>query len=231
MMVALGAFGCSQDAPLPVPSDQAPALHPPPILRTVTGVVHESAPTEAVTVPSVRIEVVSGDVAGQPIVSDPDGRFQFQAAPSAPLRLRFSAAGYDSREIDASASPDQPIDVALTPTFMLRRQTFEGTFAEWECPNLPRGGSYDCIREIQLPVHHSGAVDVEFCHIQAFDSDRIWLMRDSAVIGQVQCSLPYANGSRPYRDDDWKVEAGVTYTLRIWGDWRQPYRVVITHPN
>ena len=84
---------------------------------TITGVVHEAAPTSNVLLGGARVEVVGGPMDGQVFISDRDGRFRLPPVASPGFTLNIKAPDYEDAAYAIVDLPrDLHPDIGLMPT-------------------------------------------------------------------------------------------------------------------
>jgi hypothetical protein len=116
------------------------------------------------------------------------------------------------------------LDIALHPELAMVREVFEGAFHRSECSS-----KMDCHRDRTFPVHHKAVIRIEECNSNSFDNYESALYRGTpagpALISH-HCLTSYPDKG----GYTWQAEAGF-YTLRVFGDQDQDFRVIFTHPN
>jgi hypothetical protein len=133
-------------------------------LIRVSGVLHEPKPTESRGIADARIEVVGGELAGQLLTTDRDGRFVLPPVRSTAFTLSFTKPGYlDTRvEIDRALSGSQSggtLDVVAMPE---EREITLMRSGRDDCVDLPKPpDGVPGLREYaRIPVHHDGTIVV-----------------------------------------------------------------------
>jgi hypothetical protein len=129
----------------------------------VSGRVHESAPTEGVTIGGADIVVVDSAGSSRAIVSDTSGNFTVSLRPGA-ARMIVSAPGYETSTITVDASAETPeLSVALVPVLREVRLYFPS--------EPPSPGSFVVERSFHVDVHHRGELRVAITSESASHSD------------------------------------------------------------
>jgi hypothetical protein len=115
---------------------------------SISGVIHESPPTQNVAVAGARVEIQGGPENDKTATTDDFGRFTLEVE-AAGLTLVATKAGYEpASAVIASLPLERPIEVGLRPTFREVVDTFE----------LPMGGTPVREAVFSIPVHHSGTM-------------------------------------------------------------------------
>jgi len=186
----------------------------------VSGVAHESQPTDERQLAEVRVQV-AGSSSG-PVATDAEGRFTIAAAAGAVLE--FSKAGYEPARItvrDAAV----PIDVAMSPA---KREIALGRSGANDCTELPTppAGVAGVREYARFPVHHDGAVLVTAAKLP-FASNPGFLYRQTSA-GWVKNEFDYVLLRQPL-----PVTGGFWYVLTFGegmdncGAWS----IDATHPS
>jgi hypothetical protein len=186
---------------------------PPPVPRTVTGFVHESAPTEDVAIPGARINVTDSTGGEQSIVSDSAGRYSVTVA-SGPVQVSAAAAGYESASL-ALVDGAQTVSIGLRPVLREVRQIFMGS------------GEFVTQRTFSIPVHHSGELRtlITGCHPRGCGlTASAWAgicaeVRDASNRTIAAAEGQYDNAPRPFRI---RVDAGQRYEVKLFTCPRVP---------
>ncbi len=79
-----------------VPAQAQPQGSP---TRQISGMVHETKPTEDVGVADVRITVIGGELDGRTFTTSGDGAFTLPPVQSASVELTFQKAGYQASRL------------------------------------------------------------------------------------------------------------------------------------
>ena len=126
--------------------------------RTITGIVHESFPTEGTVIRGARVIAteVSGSV--QSVVTDAEGRFTLLEV-STNARLAVEAPGYESAAIAQDAA-GAVLSVALAPALREIREGFEYI--------SPRPAEIITERRFRVAVHHDG--ELRAAYTSSYDS-------------------------------------------------------------
>ena len=90
---------------------------PPTLTYAISGIVHESEPTQGVNLADTRIEVVNGGpLNGQVFTTDAAGRFTLPAVAAPGFALKFKKHGYDDYHADIVQLPrDEHLDIGVKP--------------------------------------------------------------------------------------------------------------------
>src|SRR6185503_20239333 len=89
----------------------------------VSGFLHEPSPTSDVVVPTARIEVVGGTLAGQVFTSDDRGHFVLPPVTVGDFYLHFKKPGYEDSRFWVKELPrDEMIEVELVPERSITRR-------------------------------------------------------------------------------------------------------------
>lgn len=146
-----------------------PRFIPPPLSYTITGMAHESAPTEHVALAGARVEIV-GDtpLAGQTFTTDWRGRFSLPPVLDAGFAIKVKKPGYEDVQRDIVMLPrDQQLDIDVPP---VRRVLNVAVSGKNDCVDLPsvrfstlpggNGFSWGGRVYARLPIHHDGIIRV-----------------------------------------------------------------------
>jgi hypothetical protein len=136
---------------------------------SITGLVHESMPTETTPVPGARVEIQE-ETGGAIATTDSSGRFTLEVA-TASATLIVTKEGYDSRSVALSGlTPGLRPDIGLVPNGPPVRSAYSGalcTVAAWLSPGLqyspPCWGTnypYPLEAHHRFPVHRSGIATI-----------------------------------------------------------------------
>jgi Carboxypeptidase regulatory-like domain/Bacterial Ig-like domain (group 2) len=193
----------------------------PPVRYDITGVVHESAPTEHIPLADVLVEAVGGPLDGQRTVTDRNGRFTMAGVPEGGFSFRVKKVGYETTRAPIVMLPrDQHVDVGLRPLLATVQEVFEGTINE--C--LGSGTGW---REFQFAVHHDGPITSQEWHPPPTFERGICLYRGEELLWGAGCSfLPCLH----FPD----VRGGFVYRVIVAGNFcTSPvkFRLVFSHPN
>jgi hypothetical protein len=192
---------------------------------TISGEVHETAPTTSMRVGGVRIEVIGGPLDGRTFMTDSGGTFQLPPVPDSRFALKFKRSGYDDSHYDVVQLPrDSEPRIAMTPSLAVTRLELDTRLTQDDCPGEQ---SWNCYRKIPIPVHHRSSFNIYECEIQAFDGYTLQLWRGGQFITAVACQPPISL-TVPIV---WPTEPGFVYDVFIVGDIGGHYRVVLTHPS
>jgi hypothetical protein len=115
----------------------------------ITGIVHESAPTEEVRLPGARIEIVGSPATGQSLTADAEGRFVIEVEQPG-FALHVSRDGYEPASFSVASLPrDQRPSIGLLPEFREIRDDFIFN-------DPPQRGLSVREATFPIPVHHGG---------------------------------------------------------------------------
>jgi Bacterial Ig-like domain (group 2) len=143
---------------------------PAPLVPTydITGVVHESAPTENVLLSGATVGIHFAGCPtcpheGQETTTDDQGRFTLPGIETAGFTLWARKPGYEATPFNVAQLPrDQHPDVSVSPLFAIIRQVEEGT-----C--VTRGSTV----RLTFPVHHDGMVTFHTFSNPAFEAEEL----------------------------------------------------------
>jgi Bacterial Ig-like domain (group 2) len=127
-------------------------LVPPLTPYEISGVVHESAPTENVLLPDAVVQVVGGKLDGQQVSTNASGAFTLPPVTEAGFSLRVKRAGYETLQVPIDSLPHHLThSIGLLP---LPQEVHE----QWKVECCGRVS----IRELHFsfPVHHSGKIEL-----------------------------------------------------------------------
>ena len=127
-------------------------LAPPLTPYEISGVVHESAPTENVLLPDAVVQVVGGKLDGQQVSTNATGAFTLPAVTEAGFSVRVKRAGYETLRVPIDTLPHHLThSIGLLP---LPQQVHE----RWSVVCCGRVS----LRELHFafPVHHSGKIEL-----------------------------------------------------------------------
>jgi hypothetical protein len=162
LLCTLVAGGCSSSSP------SAPAS-----AFSISGVVHESAPTAQTFLSGATVRVSGGAHPGRLTTTDGSGRFVIEGIDAVPTTLLVSKAGYDEAQYQVT-SFDTAADVALSPTLAIvtEDRSFE---SGWN----PEQGAcwYYPAPSWTFPVHHTGQVKLLIAQNVGWGSASVWLER------------------------------------------------------
>jgi hypothetical protein len=132
----------------------APAPTPAPTPRfTVSGVIHETTPTERVSIAGVRVSIRSGPHDGETTTTDGSGWFAFDGIESPGFSVLMSKPEYDLATFDiTSLTHDVQLDVALAPTLVAKIYEFRGN----DSCLLPKWNGTPARVVGEIAVHHDG---------------------------------------------------------------------------
>jgi len=129
------------------------------ILR-ISGILHEPKPTESRAVADARVEIVGGELSGQLLTTDRDGRFVLPPVRSTAFALSFTKPGYvDTRvQIDGALSGGT-LDVVVMPE---ERDITLIRSGRNDCVDLPKppDGVAGLREYARVPVHRDGTIIV-----------------------------------------------------------------------
>lgn len=130
-------------------------------LLRISGVLHEPKPTENQAIADARIEVLGGELAGQVLTTDRDGRFALPPVRSTGFVLAFTKPGYEATRVHVDQLPaGAVIDVAAMPEEREVVLTRSGSNDCLDLPEPPEG--VPGLREYaRVAVHHDGAIVVK----------------------------------------------------------------------
>lgn len=183
-----------------------------PLRYDIAGVIHETAPTQAVTLSDVSVDINGGSLNGYRTLTDATGRFKLTGVADAGFTLHVSKAGYDATDFAISSLPrDQHPDIGLNPTLKTVQEIVQGTFAP-DC-----GTAHD----YTFALHHDGAITIQSASLGSFEGG-IQLFQGNRELFH-GC---YLCGAVP-------LQAGYTYRLHVFGDciYGGSFRIVFSHPN
>lgn len=131
--------------------------------------MHESTPTEDTPVAEARI-AVSGGSTPVTAMTNADGRFVLDVAPSAGLVLEITKSGYDTARVTLdSATLTRALDIALTPQAGNSQLTRSGSNDCVDLPKPPTG--VPGLREYaRIAVHHDGILTVTSAQLPFFNN-------------------------------------------------------------
>lgn len=214
LLIAVGS--CS-----PTPAAPTPA---PPARVALTGVVHETVPTEGTRLAGVRVEVLDGIDAGRTGETNAEGRFDLGPV-LLPAVVRVSRSGYVARQVLIAAG-DTPLGLAPEPT------TVAVAFEDYICPTRPDHSVNRCATmyghsaelAYSAVVHHAGQLRVETAMIEGWDHvQSIWfdIRCQGTVIAEGRFEPGFIRGEgrfspalRPVFDAP--VAGGCRYEVRIF---------------
>jgi hypothetical protein len=189
----------------------------------LTGVVHESKPTEDRKIGGVRVQVRGGEPLGAPQTTDAEGRFMLPStAPGAVIEL--TKDGYEPATITIRET-NGAITIAMTPTMRTMQIARSGKNDCSELPAPPAG--VPGVREYaRFPVHHDGSVTVMAAQLP-FASNPGFLYRLTPA-GWVKNEFDYVLLRQPL-----PVLGGFWYVL-TFGEGMDncgPWSLDATHPS
>ena len=120
--------------------------------RTVSGIVHESFPTEATAIRGARVSATEASGSVQSVVTDAEGRFTLVDV-STNARLAVEAPGYESAAV-AQDPGSASLSVALVPALREVRESFDYI--------TPRQTAHIPQHRFHVAVHHAGELRAEF---------------------------------------------------------------------
>jgi hypothetical protein len=132
-------------------------LAPPLTLYEISGVVHESAPTENVLLPDTVVQVVGGQLDGQQVSTNASGAFTLPPVTEAGFSLRVKKAGYETLQVPIDSLPHHLThSIGLLPLPQQVDERWSGGCAGLTESSRPLGFVSDRKLAISVPVHHSG---------------------------------------------------------------------------
>jgi Big-like domain-containing protein len=238
-LTAVGVGECDVAATYQSVAGTAPVVvhsKPGPVEPTysISGVVHESAPTANVVLADARVEVVNGGpLNGQLFSTDAAGRFSLPAVSEPGFAIKFKRRGYEDVQFDVVQLPrDQHPDIALNPDQTTIREIWTGTLSS-SCLG-PNGFA---AQSMTFPVHHEAPILFEQYVAPRTASDPggsgVALYAGDQLVNAASNPLGYP----------WcptclfgSLHAGVLYRLTLGASLcTDPnalgFRVVFTHPN
>jgi hypothetical protein len=205
---------------------------PPPIpTYDITGVVHESAPTENVTLAGATVGIHFAGCPtcphdNQETTTDVTGHFTLPGIDTPGFWLVVSKPGYDTTDYYIAQLPrDQHPDIGVAPQFAIIQQIFEGTYnLAADCGVTDAGLA--CSKSLDFPVHHAGVMKILG---QAQDGLNEWWMQVRQ--GEKVLCRVWEGACPPL-----VLQPGFVYTATLDGfDDAQvgpiTFRVVFSHPN
>ena len=215
VIVAVAALSWACDSPAkpsPPPTNQpdpSPSPAPPPAPTadiTVSGVVRETAPTQARVIPGASITAIGGSRT-ETAVADGNGRFTVTLPPGQ-IQVSVSAPRFDQAVTTLDAQGDMTIDLALRHTFRIIAEHWESTASE------PVGQ----VLTFQLPVHYSGTIRYSAgfcgtgCGASEFEHNCAELRDQTGQVVHRNTKGLYDNGV----SGTISVEGGRNYELSVW---------------
>ncbi|MBM3771627.1 MAG: carboxypeptidase regulatory-like domain-containing protein [Acidimicrobiia bacterium] len=135
----------------------------------ISGLVHESAPSESTVVANARV-TVSGGSSSAIATTGADGRFTLDVAPTVGLALEIASSGYETAHVTIEdVSRARRLDIALTPIPGDIQLTRSGTN---DCADLPKSPiGVPGLREYaRIAVHHDGILTVTSAQLPFFNN-------------------------------------------------------------
>jgi hypothetical protein len=206
-----------------------------PIVRyDISGVVHESAPTENVLLPGATVGIhfvgcPSCPHDNQTTTTDGSGRFTLHGIDTAGFTLWVSKPGYDAKSFEVVQLPrDQHPEVALTPLAGDVAFSISGSNAITDLSPYCGVPNASCDNRLitSFPVHHSGELVVRELINPMWGSPGVGVYKFSAA----GLLISITGGGGPFRAN---LEGGYKYTLAFTGEFpmSSPFRVVLTRPR
>jgi len=137
---------------------------PTPVTYDITGVVHESAPTENVMLAGATVGIhLAGCPTctheGQETTTDVTGHFTLPGIDTPGFSLVVSKPGYDTTDYYIAQLPrDQHPDIGVAPQFAIIQEIFEGTYnLAADCGVT--GAGLACSKSLDFPAHHAGVME------------------------------------------------------------------------
>lgn len=205
--------GCSERQPVPTaptpaptsPSAPAPLTPAPPAADIVlSGLVHETAPTEERSVAGAAITAVSGERMAT-AVADERGRFTVKLPPGE-IRITVSASRYEAVTHTLHADTDASVSIALPYTFRMIEETW-----------------HDCCLQslsitVRMPVHHAGTLTyIAYACFQGCSAGELGL--NCATVREVETGTVIDGGPGLYDNGvrrSVEVQGGHTYELTLF---------------
>ncbi len=210
----LAACATPPSAPTPPPPSET--------LRTLTGLVTETDPTQSVRIAGARIEITGGAQVGLSTTSDANGSYQL-AGVSGPVDLTITHPDYSARGVSAIRKDAVPVNVQLMP--VLRPISVVLRF--------PGQGNHST----SFAVHNSGLVSVgeivlddfeegDGYHVELYEGNNTLVAKTF-----VTRNTPNSPTSRPAVSAT--VGGGYLYTVRFRasGTWPRLRSARFSHPN
>ncbi len=230
MVCAATLLSCSPTSPTP----------PPAVGDSLTGTVHESAPTESVAVAGATVQLL-GQTA-HTATTDASGRYRFTNLTAGGGTLRVNKSGYDPVDTGVTVSGATEQDVALTPTLQTLNSTETGTVSSSTHTCVPTRATrrfYQGSQSLpsmgcggfQLPVHHDGTLTARLRWSGFSDALGVVLLnRDTgAVLAVASQSLTTTEQITAPVDAGTFYVVGVLYNPRARGTYA--FTLDLTRPN
>jgi hypothetical protein len=125
--------------------------------RTISGIVHESFPTEATALRGATVTATEASGKVLSVVTDAGGRFTLQEV-ATDARLTVDAPGYASAAFTPGPT-DAPLSLALTPTQREIRESFD---------YVSRAAGFVTQRSYRVAVHSAG--ELRAAYVNSYDS-------------------------------------------------------------
>ncbi len=207
----------------------------------VSGLVHESAPTDNVLLAgaTVGIHFVGCPTCprdNEETTTDNSGRFTFRGVETAGFTLVVTKAGYETASYKIAQLPrDQQADIGVSPELNIVRETLDGV---WQRSDNCVSSLDGCHLDVAFPVHHAGTITMEECATNTFEAGDSYsfLIRGTRANPLDQYVVtnycPAANSAFPgNRGWSYQAQPGFIYTVRLNGSVGYSRRAVFTHPN
>jgi hypothetical protein len=191
----------------------------------ISGVVHESPPTEGIALSGATVGIHFAGCPSCPhdnetTTTGADGRFTLPGIDRPGFALIVSKPGYETTQFGVVELPrDQHPDIGLTPAFAMLSERYDFRYQRSEC------GVYDCRRDISFAVHHGGTLVVQECDgYLPGETAYVSVLRQGTYLGSRVCEAVVGGWT-------WPVEAGFVYTISTGGVVNGPFHIVFAHPN
>jgi Bacterial Ig-like domain (group 2) len=130
---------------------------PPATTYEISGVVHESAPTEDVLLSDVLIQVVGGELDGRQVITNANGFFTLPSVTEAGFSLRVKRSGYETLRVPIVSLPHHlNHSIGLPPVAQELHERWSTICCPVPVPSRPLAFVSDRQLAISFPVHHSG---------------------------------------------------------------------------
>jgi hypothetical protein len=190
----------------------------------ITGLVHETAPTQQVAVAGARVGV-QGSADAPYALTDTIGRFILDVE-TAGLTLAVTKNGYDPATVTIAVPPrDLQQEIGLTPTFALVWEQRDSLALQpSQCAQVY--SVYLCGIDVSsFAVHHPGAVVVQSCNTHMpGETGYAHMFRNGVPVFSHACFTSVGGWS-------WPVEAGFRYEIKSTGIINRDFHIEFTHPN
>jgi hypothetical protein len=202
----------------------------------ISGLVHESAPTESVLLSGATVGIhfagcPSCPHEGQETTTDEQGRFALPGIETAGFTLWVRRPGYEATPFDIAILPrDQHPSVGLSPDLRTVDEVFRGNLCSGD-----ETGARGVGQSMSFVVHRDGVFNVTFAKIAVVEGDFIRV--ESPL--QTFAVSPYV--FPPYPHFSTRIQGGAKYVMTVSGygcsylpdigPGSGAFRVVFTHPN